>query len=449
VARLLLRALCVLLFVAWTEESQSVLYEGHWKSAFDLITPFVSSLPLVSLSPWQLLLLALAPACLLSRGARRRRSSVLDAAVLVAVLSTALTFAWGLAREGSAFEAYFQLRGFLTALLVAALLSAVTRDVRDIATIAFTVLAAGLTRATLALYFYVVHVRSGRIVPPPSYMTTHEDSLLWVAGILILLAWALARGRPWVWSSALALSGFLLWAMVVNARRLAWLELALALAFGFLMLPKGAHRRRISAAAAVAAPVLVAYAAIGWGRPEPIFEPLRAFSTSGSDTDNSSLARLEEIRNLIYTLSRSGNPIVGVGWGQPYEKATSVYANFEGSWSQYLYMPHNSLLGVAVFGGLAGLAGMWSVVPVASFLGMRGVRGARGPGERAAAMAAVAILPGFGVQCYGDLGMKQLASTLVFGVAFAVAATTARWSDAGRAAQGPRSNAARPAATAS
>lgn len=421
--------LCLLLFVAWTEESQSLVYAGHWKSLFGVLDPLVRSLPVVNLSPWQLILIALAPVCLFWAGAMRRRSRVLDAAIVVSVTSIALSVGWGMARDGSSYQAYFQLGAFLTALLMAALLSAVTRNARDLMAIGLTLLAAALVRGTLVLYFFFFHVK-GKIFPPPAYMTTHEDSLLFVAGILLALSWALARGTRWAWWGALMVSCYLLWAMVLNGRRLAWIELLLALAFAYLLLPKGKQRRRINLALTAVAPVVLVYVAVGWGRSGAIFEPLRALSTSSSDADNSSLARLEEIHNLLYTLSNSGNPILGVGWGQPYQKVTSVYANFGPGWWQYLYMPHNSLLGVAIFGGLVGLFGMWMVVPVAAFLGTRGYLGARRPRERAAAMTAVAILPAFGAQCYGDLGVKQIASTLVLAVALAVAAKTASWGQA-------------------
>ena len=61
------------------------------------------------------------------------------------------------------------------------MLLSVIRSSRDLKALGLTVLAAALVRGTLAIYFYwaIVH---GRIEPPPPYMTTHDDSLLFVAG---------------------------------------------------------------------------------------------------------------------------------------------------------------------------------------------------------------------------------------------------------------------------
>src|SRR5262249_33322205 len=155
--------------------------------------------------------------------------------------------------------------------------------------------------------------------------------------------------------------------------------------------------------------------------------PLRAFSTSGSHEDSSSLARLEEIRNLLFTLSEGGNPLLGRGWGHPYLKATSVYANFDSTWSQYIYLPHNSLLGIAAFGGSVGLFGIWLVIPVAAFLATRGLRASIQPIDRAAAMAAICILPAYGAHCYGDLGLQSLTCGLILSQAIAVAGKVSSW----------------------
>ena len=43
-------------------------------------------------------------------------------------------------------------------------------------------------------------VRGGQFYPFPSYMTTHDDSLLWVATLLMILSWALARRSMKTWS---------------------------------------------------------------------------------------------------------------------------------------------------------------------------------------------------------------------------------------------------------
>ncbi|HLB36050.1 MAG TPA: O-antigen ligase family protein [Gemmatimonadales bacterium] len=425
---MLCRVFCALLFVAWTAERpiefEPLLYWGRWRSPFRLFGPLFVSLPGVNLWAWQVLLFALAPLCLLRPGAFRNRAWVMDAAILASLTSILVTLAWGLLRGGSAYQAYYQLWRFLTALLLGALLPSVVRTSRDLKALGTAILAAALTRGTLAIYFYWAHVH-GKIDPPPAHMTSHDDSLLFVAGLVIALSWALARGKLAAWLAAALAAPVLLYAMVLNNRRLAWVELALALAMTYLLLPPGGWRRRLNLLLPIVGPVLLVYVLVGWGRQGAVFAPVRALSTAGSNEDASSLARQEEIRNLLYTLSAAGNPLLGTGWGVPYIKVTSVYANFGSEWQQYLYLPHNSLLAVAVFGGLVGICGIWLVVPVAAFLATRGYRTSTRAVDRAAAMAVVSVLPAYGAQCFGDIGFESLTCALILGVAIAVAGKAA------------------------
>jgi len=407
----------------------SILYSGHWRSPFQVFGPLFVSVPGLSLFPWQLVVLALAPVCLLTPGAFRKRAWAMDAAILISFGSVALTFLWGWMRGGSPYNAYYQLWRFLTALLVGLLLLSVIRNSGDLKALGLTVLMAALVRGTLAIYFYWAYVH-GKIDPAPAHMTTHEDSLLFVGGVLIMLSWALARGKASSWFALVLVSSVLFYAIVLNNRRLAWIELVLAFVSMYILVSPGRLGRRLNRYLLPIAPVVIAYLVIGWDSPGAVFAPVRALSTAGSNEDASSLARQEEVRNLLYTLSVAGNPVLGTGWGMPYQKVSSVYSNFGAEWWQYAYLPHNSLLGVAVFGGLVGLCGIWLVVPMAAFLGTRGYRGATRPIDRAAAMAALSILPAYAAQCYGDIGFQSLTSGLILGVAMGVAGKVSALADA-------------------
>jgi hypothetical protein len=431
---MLCRVLCLLLLLAWIGEwppaAGTGLYCEYWRSSLYVLAPLFVSLSGISLFPWQILLMALAPVCLVWPGAFRGRALPMDAAIVASFACVLITFAWGLLQGGSAYNTYYQLWRFLTALLVGLLLLSVIRSSRDLKALGLTVLLAALVRGTLCMYFYW-EIAKGKIEPLPPHMTTHDDSLLFVAGLLIVLSWALAR-RSWsAWLVAVLVSVHLLYAILLNDRRLAWMELVLSLSVAYAMLPSGATRRKINRALLLAAPVLIAYLAVGWRSDAPAFAPVQALSTAvGSHEDASSLARQEEIRNLLHTLWVAGNPLLGTGWGRPYLKVTSVYANYGAEWWQFAYMPHNSLLGVAVFAGILGVFGIWFVVPMAAYLGTRGHRDSTRSVDRAAAMAAVSILPAYGAQCYGDIGFQSLTSGLILGVALATVGKVYAWSGA-------------------
>jgi hypothetical protein len=435
----LCRVLCVLLFVGWTGEwpleFDQVLYCGLWRSPFQVLGPLFVSLPGINLTAWHLMVMALAPVCVLWPLGPRRRARALDVAILVSLASVTVTYLWGWLRGGSAYNAYFQLWRFLVALLFGLMLHATIRSSRDLKAVGLTVLTAALVRGTLAMYFHWAIV-DGKIYPPPPYMTTHDDTLLFVAGVVIVMAWALARGTWRASLTAVLVSAHLLYAITLNNRRLAWIELVLVLVVVYaLLFDRG---WRVHRWVLFAAPLMLVYLAVGAEQPGAFFAPARALATAGSNEDASSLARQEEVRNLLYTLSYSGNPILGTGWGVHYQKVTSVYANFGSEWWQYAYTPHNSLLGVAVFGGLVGLCGIWSVVPISAFLATRGYRGATHPVDRAGAMATVCILPAYGAQCYGDIGFQSFTCGLILGVSMAVAGKVAAWAAPSETGTRPR-----------
>jgi hypothetical protein len=429
---MLCRVLCALLFVAWTAERPGdVMYYANWRSPFQAFGPLFESIPGLHVPVWSLLLLALTPLCLLQRGAFRKRAWPIDAAILVSVGTIVLTFAWGLLRGGSAYQSYYQLRSFLTALLVGALLLSVVRGPRDLKAVGLTVLAAALVRGTLASYFFVVHVWGQDLHPYPMYMTSHADSLLFVSGVLVAVAWALARMTWWSWALAALVFVHLVVAMKVNNRRLAWVELLCIFAFAYLLAQANRGlRRRLNRLLLLAAPLVVIYVVLGWGRGGTLFAPLRAISTtSGNEVDPSTLAREEENLNLVYTFQQ--NPLLGTGWGHPYAEVSSRYtpgltANF---W-QYPYLPHNSLLGIAAFSGLCGLFGIWLVVPMTAFLAARAYRHATLGLHRAAALAAFCILPAYGVDSFGDVGFQGLTSGLLLAVAMTAAGKVSAWTGA-------------------
>jgi hypothetical protein len=428
---MLCRLVCVLLLIGWIGEwplaRDQVLYHGLWRSPLVVFGPLFVSVPGLNLFPWQILLLAAVPVCLLQPHAFRNRAWILDATIIVSVAAVVLTFLWGWLRGSSAYQAYYQLWRFLAALMVCLLLNSVIHRSRDLRALGITILVAAITRGGLCIYFYWAHVR-GQMDPPPAYMVTHDDTLLFVSGLLVSVTWAIARATRLAWLSAAGVTALLLYAIVLNNRRLAWIELILAFGLLFFLLPIGL-RRRVTQWGLVAGPFVVAYVAAGWGRAGAFFAPIRALSTAGSHENLSALARQEEIRNLLYTLSSIGNPLLGTGWGVGYREASSLYTYFGGGFWQYPFLPHNSLLGVAVFGGFVGLFGIWLVVPVTALLAMRGHQEATNPVDRAAAITILCMLPAFSVQCYGDIGFQALTCLLLLGVAMGAAGKLAVWAE--------------------
>jgi len=244
---------------------------------------------------------------------------------------------------------------------------------------------------------------------------------------LIVLLWAFLKGGKAAWTIAVLAVPYMLYAVVLNNRRIAWVELGLATVLIYFLMGPGPARSRINRWAMLVAPLVLIYVVVGFFSDSALFAPIHALATAGSNSDASSLTRLEEDRNLLHTLD-NGNPILGTGWGRPYDKVESFYSNYQPGWILYLYTPHNSLLGIAAFSGLVGVIGMWGVIPLGAYLAARGYRGSAGQVSRASAMVALGSLTVYSAHCYGDIGLQSFAGALILGVALATAGKVAAWS---------------------
>ena len=406
----------------------NVLYHGLWRSVFVELAPLITPVPGISITPWQILLITLVPFCLRTSGTPPLHAREMDQAIFVSIACVAVTFLWGLIRGGSAYFAYYQVWHFLAALLIAYLLMSAVRSERDLVSLGKVVVLAALIRATLCIYFFWAHLY-GKVYPLPEYVTDHDDSMLWVVATLILGSWALLKGGRAAWIITGLSVPYMFYAMVLNNRRLAWVELVLAMLLTYLLMGPGPWRSRINRWALRAAPVVVVYLVVGLASDNAMFAPVHALMTAGSNYDASSLTRLEEDRNLLHTLFDIGNPLMGTGWGRPYDKVESYFSNYDAGWILMLYTPHNSLLGLAAFSGMVGLIGIWGVVPMGAYLAARGYRGSSTLVPRAAGMTALGSLAAYSAHCYGDIGLQSFACALIFGAALATAGKVAVWSE--------------------
>lgn len=424
--------MCGLLFVGWVGEwpleIDPVMYLGLWRSPFGVFAPMFAPVPGIRLFPWQILLFALAPFCLGTSSAARHAREM-DRAILVSSACIAVTFLWGWVRGGSPYFAYYQVWRFLAALLIAYMLMSVVRTERDLISLGKIVVLAALIRATLCIYFFWTHVH-GKIFPPPEFVTNHDDSMLWVAAILIASIWAAIKRGKTTWIIAALVVPYLFYAMILNTRRIAWVELGLALPLFYFLIGTSPLRSRVNKWLIRAAPAVLVYVAAGLGSDSAVFAPVHALATAGSNNDPSSLTRQEEARNLLHTLVDIGNPILGTGWGRPYDKIESYWSNYNAEWVLTLYTPHNAILGLAAFAGLVGIIGIWGVVPMGAYLAARGYRGSTDPVPRAAGMVALGTLAAYSVHCYGDIGLQSFQVSLIFGVALATAGKVVVWSEA-------------------
>jgi O-antigen ligase len=314
----------------------------------------------------------------------------------------------------------YQSRPIVVYALMLAAYQASYRGPRDHALLGGVVLTASLFKACLGSYFhFFVYDGIGRYFRPLEYATNHWDSILFVLGCAMLLANLAERTDRRRAVACLLGLPILLLGMIVNQRRIAWVELAAVCMMIYFLSPWRAWKRALTRTVVVLIPIALAYLGAGWNSSMRIFAPV-AFVRSLTDAkvDRSTLDRDVENWNLV--LSVIERPVLGRGFGfgyTEYIKGDDISIAFP----QYRAGPHNSILGWVLFGGLIGFAGFFSLYAVGLFLGARAYRFARDPADRAAALTCIALIVAVLVQGYGDLGLGCLQACVLAPLALTLA----------------------------
>jgi len=202
------------------------------------------------------------------------------------------------------------------------------------------------------LVFYLTVVRYLQHTLPT--LTDHADSVLFVTGMFIIVSnWLVRRTAGWTVATILT-TALMFLVIVLNNRRIGWLDVGVAGLMIYVLLPPGKSRTAMKRTLVALSPLIAAYVAIGWGQPTGIFKPVGSISTMfGDNQDTSSIMRDIENYNLIKSLKT--NILFGLGWGNKYVEELVAY-DISGIFPQYRYLPHNSMLGVVAFTGAIGIA---------------------------------------------------------------------------------------------
>ncbi len=416
------RLVQILLFLVWVDESRSV-YALHLYAPFDWVRPWLLEKPIASVRPLDLAFLVLL-AVSVARGAFKVRTvAPMKRTLLGALGATLFALGYGLATGGvgrfAGWQAYLPASTILAAFTVAA----THRTAEHFRGLFKALTAAGVLHAVWCVVFHLAYIKTGRVLSE-GYEGSHDDTILWASSIAMLVL--LSIQYPTVRNRALSavLIPLFLAAIQFNNRRLAWVSLIGALLTLYALLPASKAKRRLRRAFVVAMPVVLLYVAIGWGRPEGIFRPLRAFQTVSTEQDASTKARNMENLGLIATISRHGFWL-GSGWGHKYVEVSSRYQIY--FFELWPYVPHNSVLGLFAYTGYLGFMGYWMMFPMAAFFHARVARNAVRPLDAYMGSAGVMQIVACANQWYGDMGsfspvtMYTLATTVALALRLPVA----------------------------
>lgn len=264
-----------------------------------------------------------------------------------------------------------------------------------------------------------------QVYPMADFMTSHQDSVTFALGLCHLWIHVLENPNK---KTIAALAGFgplILMAMVVNDRRLVWVQLAYSLLFTLYASRWSWIKFRLIRAVLVAIPVGVIYLAAGWGTSGTgVFAPVGTIkSMIDSKEDASTKWRDLENFNLYVTLTT--NPAVGIGLGKPFIQAVAL-PDVTSMYELEPYVPHNSLLGLWAYTGYVGFSTWWMTLVVAAFIAMSGYAAARAPpSDRITALTAICAMIIYMVHVYGDIGLSVTPGLFVVASFVVVAAKTA------------------------
>jgi hypothetical protein len=338
---------------------------------------------------------------------------ILQFAVL-SLVAIAWMMLFGLARGGSSRFGLWQMTRHLYLPFVFLLMAEALRGSVDAVTVGKIVLGAGVFRASEAIILRQMFP-SMETFP---HATVHHDSVLFATCVAILLAMVMERLSKRTLKICALLLPIFVAGMIANNRRLVWTELGMVAAFFFFIAPRGRTKRFFARALLISLLPLLVYTAAGWNSQSSLFGPVRTLrSVFDSSVDSSTLWRDWENYNLVYTFRQ--NPLFGSGFGHPYIEAIKL-PDVLGAYELEPYVPHNSVLGLWAFGGLAGFALLWAIYPVGMFFTIRAYRWSRTPAERITALAAAAAQICYVMQGYGDLGFGTWGPVFTVATAYAL-----------------------------
>lgn len=333
---------------------------------------------------------------------------------------TAFSIVSGLSRGGNTNIALTQLDRVFYLPLVFLLFQVAFTGLKDYIALGKVVIAAAALRACQATYVvstvqYAADPVTG-VRPELPYGTTHHDSMLFAWATVLLIALVLHR-VPGRWRTMLIFLPIVVMGMIANQRRMVWVQIILVFAILYFVMPPNPIERKIRRTAFMLSPLGLVYIGAGWNSAAGIFKPVRTIrSAVDSDVDSSTLWRDIENFNLIATWRQ--NPIMGTGYGHGFTEFIPLPPV---DYALERFVPHNSVLSQWAFTGYFGYTALTLLWVGGVYFAIRAYLFATKPTEKAAALVALAAVPIYYLQCYGDMGLGSWTGVFMMGPSLAMA----------------------------
>ena len=332
----------------------------------------------------------------------------------------AFTFLIGKMRGGQMQFAVWQMDRVMYLPTVFLLCQAAFSGAKDYLAVGKVALSASLIRACQAMWVRAVvpstvDPETGESSLP--YATTHNDSMLFAVGSVILVSLVLQRAGKKANHLVLWALPILIGGMLANHRRMVWVEIVLVFFTLYLISETNAFKRNLNRFLLFSTPLLLGYIAAGWGSGSGIFKPVKVLrSAVDSSADMSTAWRDLENFNLVFTVRAF--PLTGVGYGNGFWEMWPMPAV---DYDLERYVPHNSILGLYCYGGYIGYLGITMLWVAGIFFAIRAYHRCKEPLQKAAALTSFGAVLVYYLQCFGDMGLGSWTGVYLVGPALAVA----------------------------
>ena len=419
--------LTLMFFALVLENRSEQTASGQWASPFApvgrlMLAHFKMSLGWGPVGGMDLMLMAAIAAFYLQRRAAPKgigTPRLMITLAHVTYATVALTFVLGKLRGGQMNFAMWQMDRVMYLPTVFLLCQAAFTGAKDYLAVGKVALAAALIRSTQAMWVRAVVPSTSDPTGESSlpYATTHNDSMLFAVGTVIVVALLLQRAGKKANRLALWTIPILVGGMLANHRRMVWVEIVLVFFTLYLISEPNAFKRKLNRALLLCAPLAIGYIAVGWGSSAGIFKPVNVLrSAVDSSADTSTAWRDLENFNLVFTLRNF--PLTGVGYGNGFwEMWPMPVVDYE----LERYIPHNSILGLYCYGGYIGFLGITSLWVGGIYMAIRTYHSCKEPTQKAAGLASFGAILVYYLQCFGDMGLGSWTGVYLVGPAIAVA----------------------------
>jgi hypothetical protein len=325
-------------------------------------------------------------------------------ALLVSVLALFGLDAIGTAKGGNFNESLWQLRHHLLfPIRTVVLLRALDGTVAELKTLAKVVVGVTVVKALIGIYFLRAIVwPAGKDV---EFTTSHTDTLLFVPCLALFanlmierFTWGRAlRCMPWVL--------VVLYGMVCNDRRLAYVCLAFGGTASLLIAPWTRFKIMLFRTAVYGGPFFVLYPLAGWGSTGGRFFFLARLAKSliVGDPVQRDAADYRDLENMDVMFSWSNSAFFPKGYGFKMDMLFPLpdISNFMPTWQ---YHPHNQYLWTMAIAGPIGFTLIVMPYLASLYLAARAYRFSNDPWVRVAMLTSIGITISVFAQWYGDMG---------------------------------------------